>query len=60
MHTYLTEDHIRGFDEYIKHLLVDYYDPMYEYQFNSKNRKILFSGNSTEVVDWCLRRQGAG
>jgi tRNA 2-selenouridine synthase len=50
------EGHMRGFNKYIELLLTQYYDPMYEYQFRSKNRKVLFSGNFKEIVDWCNDR----
>ncbi len=42
-----------GFHPYIEHLLTQYYDPMYEYQFKSKNRTVVFSGNADEVLQWC-------
>ncbi len=42
-----------GFHPYIENLLTRYYDPMYEYQFKSKNRKIVFSGDADEVLQWC-------
>jgi len=38
--------------DWIKHLLVDYYDPMYEYQLKNKPRKILFSGSRADAVAW--------
>lgn len=52
--TVLTKDgHTRGFHPYIEHLLTRYYDPMYDYQFKSKNRTVIFSGTADEVIDWC-------
>ena len=42
-----------GFHPYIENLLTQYYDPMYEYQFKSKNRKVIFSGNAEAVAEWC-------
>ena len=40
------------FHDYIHSLLVNYYDPMYNYQFNRKNRKILFKGDTEAVLSW--------
>ena len=37
---------------WIKTLLTDYYDPMYEYQLNKKSDKIVFRGSYNEVHDW--------
>lgn len=51
------EGNTSGFRAYLEFLLVNYYDPMYEYQFRSKNRQILFSGTATEIADWCNHRQ---
>lgn len=47
-----SRDDSSGFEEGIRVLLVDYYDPMYNYQFNKRNGKVIFKGNSQEVIDW--------
>ncbi len=52
----LKEGHTAGFYSYIETLLIQYYDPMYEYQFKSKNRQILFSGTADDIVQWCCIR----
>ena len=36
----------------IESLLVDYYDPMYNYQISSKKQRIVFEGNSQEVTEF--------
>ncbi|MHB8919987.1 MAG: tRNA 2-selenouridine(34) synthase MnmH [Halothiobacillus sp.] len=36
----------------IKRMLVEYYDPMYDYQIGKKNERILFSGNEQSVREW--------
>lgn len=41
-----------GFDEGIRLLLVDYYDPMYRYQLQKKPVDILFSGNEQAILEW--------
>lgn len=40
---------------WIGSLLSEYYDPMYDYQRESKRSRLLFAGNQSEVVDF-LRR----
>lgn len=42
------EDH----KKWIELLLRDYYDPMYKYQISKGARKILFKGNSDEVLEY--------
>lgn len=42
----------QGFDTLIEHLLVDYYDPMYQYQFEQKQNRVLFTGTQTEILEW--------
>jgi len=37
---------------WIKNLLVDYYDPMYDYQISKKQQRIVFSGNHTAVLEY--------
>jgi tRNA 2-selenouridine synthase len=37
---------------WIERLLSNYYDPMYEYQLNKKNHRIVFRGNKTEFQNW--------
>jgi len=36
----------------IESLLVDYYDPMYNYQINKKNHRIIFQGDSRAVFEY--------
>jgi tRNA 2-selenouridine synthase len=44
------ESHL--FEDGICQLLVEYYDPMYQYQLQEKPSKILFSGTETEILAW--------
>ncbi|MBT3530010.1 MAG: tRNA 2-selenouridine(34) synthase MnmH [Gammaproteobacteria bacterium] len=37
---------------WIKSLLQNYYDPMYEYQMGKKLERVAFRGNSQEFLDW--------
>ena len=51
-----TEADESGFDEGIRILLKDYYDPMYEYQLDGKKPEILFRGNRDDYLEWVLKR----
>lgn len=42
--------------EWIERLLVDYYDPMYDYQLSRKQDRIVFKGTRLEVKDWLNAR----
>ena len=41
-----------GHQEWIKTLLLDYYDPMYAYQLETKQHRVVFRGSAEEVVAW--------
>jgi len=41
-----------GFDAGIETLLLDYYDPMYQYQLTKKPVEVIFRGNESEILDW--------
>jgi tRNA 2-selenouridine synthase len=38
--------------QWIRHLLVEYYDPMYHYQLEQKKHKVVFSGTKEMIFDW--------
>ena len=42
----------REHNDWIEHLLSNYYDPMYEYQLKRKSERIVFSGDSVAVKDF--------
>jgi tRNA 2-selenouridine synthase len=46
---YQEQDEIKGFYPVIEALLVDYYDPMYNYQIQKKMNRVVFKGNAEEV-----------
>lgn len=46
----------QSFDTIIERLLVDYYDPMYQYQFEQKQNRVLFTGTQTEILEWLASR----
>jgi tRNA 2-selenouridine synthase len=45
-----------GFDEIIAILLSEYYDPMYEYQYQQKTDKTIFKGNHADIIEWLATR----
>jgi len=49
---YLEEDTLIGFIPVVNSLLVDYYDPMYDYQISKKQDRIVFEGNANEVFSY--------
>lgn len=40
------------FAEGIRLLLLEYYDPMYQYQLQKKQQEVLFRGSEPEILDW--------
>jgi tRNA 2-selenouridine synthase len=45
-----------GHREWISRLLVDYYDPMYEYQLEQRQGQVLFRGDRDAVAGWATER----
>jgi tRNA 2-selenouridine synthase len=41
-----------GHQDWIKTLLLDYYDPMYAYQLEKKQHRVVFRGSAEEVMAW--------
>ncbi len=40
--------------QWIEHLLVDYYDPMYDFQLSKKEHRVVFKGNRDDVKQFIL------
>lgn len=40
-----------GYSEFIKKLLCDYYDPMYDYQLNQKLERVVFTGTAEQILE---------
>jgi len=40
-----------GHKSWVEVLLVEYYDPMYDYQLENKRKKIVFTGNADAVIE---------
>ncbi|AHI28563.1 tRNA 2-selenouridine(34) synthase MnmH [Marinobacter similis] len=43
---------LSGHDVWIQALLQDYYDPMYDYQLNKKQGRILVRGGPKTIIEW--------
>jgi len=44
-----------GHREWIRTLLLDYYDPMYAYQLEKKQHRVVFRGTAEEIMAWRAR-----
>jgi len=42
--------------DWIKSLLVDYYDPMYDYQISKKEKRVVFTGKHSEVLEYLTKQ----
>lgn len=49
---YQSNDSVEGFVPLIEDLLVNYYDPMYDYQIKKKENRIVFEGDVGEVMHY--------
>jgi len=49
---YLQQGSLDGFIPVVNSLLVDYYDPMYDYQISKKESRIVFQGDVGEVKEY--------
>ncbi|MBW5291061.1 MAG: tRNA 2-selenouridine synthase [Candidatus Ruthia sp. Asou_11_S2] len=53
---YQTKHQFDGFYPVIESLLIDYYDPIYDYQIKKKHKRIVFKGNAGEVLEYLNTR----
>jgi tRNA 2-selenouridine synthase len=51
-HVQLQTGNLEKHLEWIQILLQEYYDPMYQYQMERNNQKVIFKGDATEVYDY--------
>ena len=54
LQTHLSSGDIQQHEAWIKLLLIEYYDPMYEYQIKKKQELVVFRGDYAAVLDWAL------
>lgn len=48
----LVDSHKTTHEEWVKELLVNYYDPMYDYQLKAKKNRCIFEDNKSEVTNF--------
>ncbi|MEW6765937.1 MAG: tRNA 2-selenouridine(34) synthase MnmH [Pseudomonadota bacterium] len=48
-----------GMRQFVRRLLVEYYDPMYDYQIGKKLSRVVFRGEREAVLAWWHARAGA-
>ncbi len=48
----LIDQNKNSHEEWIKDLLVNYYDPMYDYQLESKKNRCILNGNKSKVINY--------
>lgn len=46
------EGDVNAYKKWIEILLVDYYDPMYDYQLNKSKERVVFKGSQNDVFDY--------
>jgi len=44
------------YKEFIKYLLVEYYDPMYDYQIKKNSSRIVYSGSANAIMDYFIQK----
>ena len=49
-----------GLREVIRRLLIEYYDPMYDFQLERKAERVVFRGTKSEILSWWATRRHAG
>ncbi|WP_166266649.1 tRNA 2-selenouridine(34) synthase MnmH [Marinobacter caseinilyticus] len=48
---------LEGHDPWIRALLQDYYDPMYDYQLSQKQGRVVARGNADQLIHWAQAQQ---
>ena len=56
MATLKSQNQWSGFDDVIDILLSEYYDPMYQYQYDQKTDKTIFKGSHADIIEWLATR----
>ena len=55
----LDDGTLQGYKPLIEKLLVDYYDPMYDYQIQKSKIPVIFKGNYNEILEFLHKRNAA-
>ncbi len=53
---YKEQGDITGFYPILEDLLMNYYDPMYNYQIKQKRHRVIFKGSKDEVLQYLLKK----
>jgi len=48
----ISHNNIQSHKDWINYLLVDYYDPMYDFQISKKLDRVVFKGNQSDVLEY--------
>jgi len=51
---------LEKYKEWIRYLLVEYYDPMYDYQIEKNRERIVFRGNAEEILAYLSKNKIQG
>ena len=54
----LQDDDVSLLHEFVRRLLVEYYDPMYDYQISRKQARMVFRGEREAVLEWLAQQVG--
>ncbi len=54
VHQQLTSGSLEAHKEWIEYLLVEYYDPSYDYQIEQSSSRVVFRGDEEEVLSYLL------
>jgi tRNA 2-selenouridine synthase len=49
---------LSGHDPWLRSLLLDYYDPMYDYQISNKQHRVVLRGDADAIRHWIAEHQG--
>ena len=52
IHQHQSNNNLETHKDWIRVLLVDYYDPMYDYQFSKKAARVIFKGSQKDILEY--------
>ena len=56
---HLKDADLQGYKPLIEKLLIEYYDPMYDYQIKKSKIPVIFKGSSSEILEFLHKRNAA-
>ncbi len=54
LQTHASTGKTHDYDTFIEMILIDYYDPMYDYQMKAKQDRFVFTGDAKSLLEWSL------